>query len=619
MSQSNQGNRINGNRITPKRNRFRWSALRQRLSALTTALGGTPAADRTASRIERVIHELQDLNRSTERDFLAVGDKLIAFRSTAQDITRNMASVTELIAGDEGLQAYQTLAQLLERSKEIDAELESSVQALEQVRELALRLRSGFSGLANTVAVFGNLCTLTQIETARLGGAGADLGHLAAEIRPLSESIQRGGQSVLEASGRLDEAVQNALGTSAALRAAELKQMPALVSGVLASLQAFERQRQVAADASRQQAAELAALSQAIEELVGSIQFHDITRQQVEHVIQALGTFRGPARAPGNSSSADTRAVLTLQSSQLREAARLFADSIGRIEQALASLADRFRNASAEIEKLTGASEAGGASFFSRMEAQFATVLNILDACAAVQTEMESTIAGLASTIGGMSASVGEIRRTEIQIQRISTNATIRAIHIGDTGVALNKIAEVMQRLALDSNAHTDDAAAALEQMRAIAARSEGTSAAVPTGGNPVATAMRSALDGLHSSSESSAARALHIGQLGDQLAQQITALAEGISAGRLFAETAARAVHEMDALAAQAGPPAESSAAAREQLDRFAKTYTMERQREVHASVVGQIAAPEPSSPSERSPGAASPSSDFGDNVELF
>lgn len=598
-----------------------WKTLQKRLvSSMRPGARRGPAAHRGAARIDQLIADLEALNRSTERDFLAVGDKLIEFRSTARDIARDMASVAELISGEEARRASETLAQLLDRGKEIDSAVERSSQALEQVRELAVRLRRGFSGLGNMVAVFGNLCTLTQIETARLGGAGADLGHLASEIRPLSESIQRSGESALAASARLHEAVHSALGTAAALRAAELKQMPALISGVLASLQAFDEQRRLAAEISSHQAAEYAALSQAIEELVASIQFHDITRQQVEHVMQALRGFRSLDRGRA-SSPGDTRAVLTLQSSQLREAARLFADSVARIEHALASLAGRFHAASGEVQKLTGAAESSAAgtdgdSFFTRMEAEFAAVLNILDTCAAAQTKMESTITGLSETIAGMSTSVTEIRRTEIRIQRISTNATIRAIHIGATGVALNKIAEVMQRLALESNTHTDEAAAALEGLRDIADRAAGPAGNTETHQNRLASAMRTALAGLHSSGQSSAGRTVHIGELGQQLAHEITALREGISAGRLFAEVSGRAVREMDSMAAAARPAEESSAGTKAHLDRYAQTYTMERQREVHASVLGVTAL---AAPSEPAPKPVSTASNLGDNVELF
>src|ERR1022692_2409471 len=87
---------------------------------------------------------------------------------------------------------------------------------------------------------------------------------------------------------------------------------------------------------------------------------------------------------------------------------------------------------------------------------------------------MGSVAAKLAENIGEMRESVGEIRGIEIRIRRIATNATIRAIHLGAARDALNVIAEVMQRLALDSNTNTEDVAGALDAMSDAANRVSG-------------------------------------------------------------------------------------------------------------------------------------------------
>src|SRR5260370_42059805 len=86
-----------------------------------------------------------------------------------------------------------------------------------------------------------------------------------------------------------------------------------------------------------------------------------------------------------------------------------------------------------------------------------------------------------------MRASVAEVRGIEIRIQRIATNATIRATHIGTRGDALNVIAEVMHRVALDSNANTEIVAGALDAMTDAAGRVSGRSvdAAADSRGRP--------------------------------------------------------------------------------------------------------------------------------------
>ena len=600
------------------------NSFKQGIAAVRRSWDGERTATRSASRLQRVIQELETLNRSTERDFLAVGDKLMALRSSARQIGSDMAAVAELISGEGGRTASEALTRLLGRSQEIDAGIERSGQVLATVRDLSSRLWKAFAGLTNMVAVFRTLCTLTQIETARLGGAGADLGHLAAEIRPLSESIQSSGEGVLEASRRLDQAVRTAIRNGSQLRNTQLKEMPALIAGVSDSLQAFEQRRQLAIQASGRRAAEYSAVSEAIDDLVGSIQFHDITRQQVEHVVEALRSLRSPGtnRARKETvSPLETRTVLTLQSSQLAEASRLFSESTDRIERDLKGIAGRLQNASESVRALTGDSGNAQGSFFQKMETQLSTVLKTLGTCTTSQAEMDTTIAGLAGTIEGMRTSVAEIRGTEIQIQRISTNATIRATHIGVSGTALNKIAEVMQRLALESNTNTEDAAAALNAMRDAYIRVSGTSgpqAGAQTGADPVAEEMQHALAGLHSSGEQSVSLVENIAHLGARLAQDIGTLHGGVSAGRMFAEVVGRVRGELEEIAGQAaeGSPRDADAA-RQQLEQLAKTYTMQGQRDVHEYVLGTAAMPLTAATGAIK--TATAGSDLGDNVDLF
>ena len=576
---------------------------------------GRADADRAQAAVRRVMRDLQNLNRSTERDFLAVGGKLMEFRSSAREIAEAMAAAAELVSGEQGRNASRALARMLDHSRRVDASVGQSGLALGAVQDLSIRLRNAFSGLSNLVSIFRSLCTLTQIETARLGGAGADLGHLAAEIRPLSEHIQSSGEGVLDASHRLEDEVRSAMRSGAQLRDTQLKELHALADSAVDSLRALEERRRLAAESSDRQAAEYTALGAAIDDLVASIQFHDITRQQVEHVIEALGRLSADGNGRGAASPLNSGALFALQASQLAEAARLFAASIERIESDLESIAARLEGSAQAVRGLMGISFSDHASFFQKMEAQFGTILEILAASTAAHQKTAATAAGLEQTIGRMRSSVTEIRGTEIQIQRISTNATIRSIHIGAPGVALNKIAEVMQRLALESNSNTDGAAATLEEMSRAAqgiAGSEGEFSEA----DELAAEMRRALTALHSSSETGFERAQHVATLSANLAREIGTLRAGISAGREFAAATARARGELELLGAKEGEPGALDSAAREHLELAARTYTMQRQRDVHASVLGE--APLAGNASA-SPKPSSGSDSFGDNVELF
>jgi len=592
---------------------------------------GSSAGSDWRTAIEQVVKDLEGLNRSTERDFLAVGEKLIEFRAAARRVASDMAALTELISGEQGRNATHALARMLEHSRALDVRVEQSGQVLGQVHDRSCRIRIAFSGLRNTVSVFRTLCTLTQIETSRLGSTGADFGDLATEVRPLSESIQSSGEGVLEASSRLDQDIQTAVRSGTELRTRQLKELPALIAAVIDSLHSLDERRQRAAELSARQASQYEAVCGAVDDVVRSVQFHDITRQQIEHVVQALGQLHTAGESGrGNRGSVPpgARAVLALQSSQLSGAAGIFATSLESMERDLESIAARVQTMAEASRTLMGISADDQDSFFLRLEGHFTAILQMLDTCTQAQAEVGATAAHLAESVGAMRESVAEIRRTEIRIRRIATNATIRATHIGAAGNALSVIAEVMQGLALDSSRNTEDVAGALDAMSEAAGRvsGEGGEAASVTnsGTDRVAGEMRHAVAELHSSSESSFSRVNQIATLGARLAGDAAAVRGGLTAGPLFAQAVSRARGELDRICAQAGggSAAGADAARVHQLAHLAKQYTMQRERDVHESMTRGLplpAVPVPAqAPAEVSP-AALRDGDLGDNVELF
>ena len=572
--------------------------IRWALTTVRRLFAGSPRGDGWEAPIDQVIKDLEGLNGSTERDFLAVGEKLMEFSSTARQIASDMAALGELISGEHGRNVSAALTRILERARAMDAGIEQSGRALEAVHDLSARIRTAFAGIGNTVATFRTLCTLTRIETSRLGDTGGDFGDLAAEVRPLSESIQTSGEGVLKASAQLDQGVRAAIRSASELRVRQLKELPGLIEGVIDGLKAFEERRQRA------------------------VEFHDITRQQIEHVLEALRQLRSACRIGRGSLPPDARAILALQSSQLCGAARVFASSVGHMERDLENIAVRVQGMAEAGKALMGISDDEHDSFFLRMEGHFTAILKMLASCTTGQAEMESTAASLAETINGMRQSVAEVRGIEIRIQRIATNATIRAVHIGTKGDALNVIAEVMHRLALDSNSNTEIVAGTLDAMTDSAVRVSGLSVdAAPdahAGANEVVDEIRRSVVELHSSNECSFSRVHQISTLSSRLAGDFGAVSSGFSAGALFAQVVTRARGELDRIGAQAGgaSPERAETASTPHLESLAERYTMQMERDVHDSVTrGSAMAAAPG----EEPVLALQDGDLGDNVELF
>ncbi len=575
-----------------------------------------------------VAAELDNLNRSTEKDFLSVGGKLMDFMSLARQISTDMAELSDLIAGEHGRSASAALVRIRDDAQQIGGRMEQSGQALEAIRDLAGSVRQAFSKLGETVSIFRALCTLTRVETARLSNDVSSFSDLADQVKPLSENIQSSGERVLAAASHLDQKVREALRNAADLSAREVRELHSLIASVVEGLQSFEDRQRSALESSGRQSDQHRQVCEAIEDLVQSIQFHDITRQQIEHVGQALRQIcseASPADRGGSPELPHARAILTLESSQLAGAASAFTASVERMQRDLEAIAVRIADMAAAGRNLMGQSEGENDSFFQRMEGCFTGILKAVSSCAGSETALQSTASELQETVRGMREAVYEIRGIEIQIQRTAINATIGSAHIGQAGNALNVIADVMHRAALESNESTETAARSLDSMRDAVERAAGSSSlAVSQGGAESGHATgeaRQAILDLHTSSERSFSRLNEIVTLSSQLSDDIRSLLAGLTVGKLFDEVVARVQSELKRMGADADPASSGGLDPAQHIQRLSKRYTMQSERDVHAAVFsGEASAPVPLAMEPTAgTGAETAGADLGDNVELF
>jgi hypothetical protein len=590
--------------------RFLARQLQQTLMAFFRRLHGSPETA-SSQAIQGIITDLRNLNGSSERDVLAVGGKLMEFSSAARTVSAEMTSLIELISGECGEEASAALARLLEEANRKNARIEQNGRTLALIRGLSQRILVAFSQLRDTVSVFRALCTLTRIETVRLEGISSVFGSLADDVKPLSESIHAGGVVILEASSRLDAKVREALERSSILQARQRQELPPLIDGVEKALEALRERRETARRTSLHQADQYRQMADAIHKLVGSLQMHDITRQQIEHVGEALEQLLPPAA--GGSLPPHAPAVLSLQSHQLWNAGDVFALSIGRIVDDLDTIAGRAREMADASRLLVEAAGDEQSSFFSQMENSLDAILSAVAAYEGERTDMQATAAGLLDTIAQMHAAVSEIRAIEIQIDRIAMNAAIGAIHIGAPGNALSRIAEDMQGLARNSNTNTEDAALALLDMERTVLRmsresEEGLRTDVADECDPM-TQIRTQLPQLRASSFAGCSRVNQIALASSQLCDQILALREGFTAGRLFTSVVDRVCEEIESIRGSADPdPAHI-----EHLDSLAKHYTMQQERDVHARLLNG------SAPALEETPTPAPDGNDMENVEFF
>jgi len=603
-----------------RRNRPRYlgfDSIRHAFRAVVGIRTGTaPSAD-APSDLGNVIADLEQMNGRTEQDFLVIGEKLVEFLGSARQLSSGMTALGELITGADARHASEVLGCVLNETTQMQARAGAGDRALAEVSDSTRQIERTFLRFGETVAVFRVLASLTRIETARLGSAGAEFGNLAEEVQSLTHSIESSGRGILDATAGLNRHIESTLARITALQANELRELPAIMAEVAASLRSLEERHQRAGEQSARQAGEYQEVSAAIEDLITAIQFHDITRQQIEHVADALKRVRDVDMPTADQ---HVTTVLTLQSSQLSNAGQVFSSSTRRIESDLDSIAERVASMAEGCKTLLGFSADEGDSFFLQMEARLTAILNAVAACARAEEESRTATVELDQIVTRIRESVEQVRDMENRIHRIALNATIRAVQLGGAGNALNVVAEAMQRLAMDSSEITEQVGGVIDRITAAASGLSQRRGEFED--RDVLPEIQKTIAELHSSSEASLSRVRSIADIGSRLGAAIHDVRSGFTVGKLVADGIESARATLEKIAGAMAPPSlDGSSGGEQHLHDLAARYTMQAERDVHQAIVaGAPVAEKVAESDEDSAVVTVPAGDdFGDNVELF
>ena len=594
--------------------------LRIRDVALPLEAAPFPAS---AQSLVEVIVDLDSLNHDTEQGFLSIGGKLAEFMQTVRVIS---SELTALANAEHGQQASQALTHALDRSTEKRAAQGDRVGGLAGMRYDVGRLKRTLSGFQETVATFRTLGLLTRIETARLGSTGADFSELADDVSLMAGQVHSKVASALIIADSLIPPIESAMQEVSVLEAGQTKDLRALVSATLDSLSSFREAQDRAHESLDRLGARYGAISDAFKKLIVSIQFHDITRQQVEHVIEVLRRLSSELGKEDGNPSRHPRgisAALALQSAQLADANTKFTASVESVEHNLEGIAKHVLEMADESRALSGLRENGKGSFFLPIEQDCSAILLSLGNAANAESATRSTREGLAETIGQMRGPIQEILQIETKMRMLALNARISAFHLGGDGSALDVLAGSVQHLASECRERSELLVASVGSMSEEARAKDGQDpVGVPGDGDGCMDELRLAVADLHSATEQSFARIFQIVARGDCLAGDLAATRKNFTVGTLFAEAVTRARVSIKEIGekTQCGLPSDESEESESGLADFMNHYTMQAEVDVHEGItkaatgVARVAATVESQ--KASPGEAD---ELGDNVEFF
>lgn len=564
-------------------------------------------------RLGESAQSLAGIASTTEQGFLDVGATLQVLSTRLGELAERALKVRGLTTGGEKpessgfreifAEVYSKLADCLET-------IRSGLGGLEGLAEGVL----GFSTLGETLRklskTVNTIGLLIRIETSRTGGAGSELEVMSGTVVDLAEQVRGGANLISQSAGSVHARVQEIRG--------ELESSLGRIEMHLST--ARDRARAVIDEVEAAAAEDFSAcarcegriglLRASIGEVVTTLQYHDICRQQLEHV---AAVFDGgpPLFEDGTEASFGdwASAVLGIQQSQLEHVVAVATDVAGQIERQLALMGTLAGELASDAVLMIQDAETG----LTRKAAVEAEVGSAERALELMQSTTRGAIESLLTVgrlVDTISDQVGQVALISDDLNLLAQNAIVKAARAGSSGRALGVLAEEVSRLSSSAKTEID---MGTRQISEVIVRSESFRDDLATGLerhldtlDKAYSQARAAVDGLLRRHEDTARSMNSFFQIAKDLGDEMARVAGGFGFHRTVELEVGAVLRELDAIfdvlkTESALHGVELPAGYLEELQR---RYTMESERLVHRGL---------------GPLRAETGSALGDNVELF
>ncbi|MEG6505307.1 methyl-accepting chemotaxis protein [Nitratidesulfovibrio sp. 1201_IL3209] len=601
----------------------------------------TALAREVRERLGRVGSGLARLVQQREDDFLALGAELQDVARRVQDIAADSQRLNHIASGDTVRHILEELVAELDAMQTLCHVDEDAVDLamLTRARELVQQLSRSIRDYARVVRTLQMLGISTRIESARLGSDGRGFSTLADDVEKLGYKIVEYSDRIMQQAKTLDALAEKAEASTREMHEMQRECAYSVFGSIRDNMDTLHEVAEGSRKASEDVRGHTADIAASMGRIIGSLQFHDIVRQQVEHVEEALADARaGLDGAPDGmvDDMADGAAagveddgalavelavaadICALQQAQLGNARTSFSDAVSTLRRELAAIAASVRGVGQRTGGFSDESclgeDCGGTAVLDHMERSVAEIAARMLSLAEQGERMGHVMGEVAEMVAQMSVFLEDIEDVGDEIELIALNASIRAAHTGEKGKALGVLASSIQRLSQDAGESTTALATLLREVDGVAGQLKTYATAYLDSSrvSEISGELEGLTHGLREVNGEAARLFAGVGQACAELASRVDHAVEDLGFDAQVAAGLSDAADDVGEMADMLRErlPASARAAAARRLAAMRDRYTMEQERVLHGRVLGGGHAEAPAGGGEDG---------YGDNVELF
>jgi methyl-accepting chemotaxis protein len=432
----------------------------------TSLVATNPSLEDVSAQLQEMERRLHNILADKEEDFLQLGSNLMDFSSRSREITSEVSSLAELASGEEitgrinDLQAFMGTVSSLCQTMTDGATLEDLSRIIASLN----KLKELFQEFARVIKALRMLGISTRIESARLGEYGRGFTSLADDVDKLVARIE---ESSAEISNRSNEIIATTLkvqsGTKKLFTSQHclLDQVVSSLAGNIDDLASIVEQANRVSDELIVHSEQIASSTSTA---VTSLQFHDIVRQQIEHVeecardaVELIHDFMA-AENPNYSLQQVLTFVLQIakiQAHQLESGSEQFEKAVldfkSQVEH-IAAIVDLFMQA---IHGFNAKGQKDQGSVLDVIRSSMDQVIDNVHHFVTGMQEQQRLIIPVADTVKDMDSAAREVQDLGDEIELISLNASIKSAGVGNKGLAMGVLAHEIQRLSMRTKEHT--------------------------------------------------------------------------------------------------------------------------------------------------------------------
>lgn len=590
------------------------------------------------SEFDQLLKKIGFFENNTEREFLSIGNNLRSYYLAAKEITGVSSSISELISEKilktEISELNSMLSQIQKYLSNSATEILSGEASLKEISSVLLTVVDELSGFKRIIKHLRMLGISTRIESARLSQDDAGFVSLAENVENLSSKINDKAGHIREKSVNLSKVIGETITKIIYLENKQREETSLILNGINGNLSRLDSKYKMCSEKTSEVSIGSSAISQDINRIVTSIQFHDITRQQIEHVGEAIEQIKNRINSPDTSVAAENEQVelavavhniCRLQSMQLNHSRNEFITAVQSIIESLENVRLNVSNVLLETQEIMMNERGlGDSNIITEIENEFKEISLSLSKNSAIRIELTNSMKIVTDTVKNLSGYVDEIEEIGSEIELIALNSSIKAARTGSEGAALGVLADSIQKLSGDAKVQTKSMS---ELLKKISDSSEilYQNTEFNTGNrnyqelSRIASAITEEVENLTRLDKESTNHLNGLKTSFQQLDDDISRMCSGINVHNAAGEILGSLIESMDEIVCSISEKVDVSAYDKDDhLSGLDHKYTMDSERHIHKSFLSASADQDTYGISDSS--AGDPAGDgLGDNVELF